>query len=102
MNHPRGDRKRSVSGGVWEREKYVWDAAKGHVAVETVDSNTWGPGSRWDYQLTPAAHGGTEIQVTIQRYGKGWKGRLIGLGVAPADAQGLRPPMYHAFARSAC
>jgi hypothetical protein len=35
----------SIAGGVWEREKYAWDAADGHVAVETVDSNTWGPGS---------------------------------------------------------
>src|SRR5712692_10397829 len=37
----------SIAGGVWEREKYAWDAAEGHVAVETVDSNTWGPGCSW-------------------------------------------------------
>src|SRR5229473_879447 len=28
----------SIAGGVWEGEKYTWDAAEGHVAVETVDS----------------------------------------------------------------
>jgi hypothetical protein len=67
----------SVAGGVWEREKYTWDDARGTVAVETIDSNTWGPGSRWDYKLSPVAHGGTKIDVTIQRHGKGWKGRLI-------------------------
>src|SRR5665213_653905 len=36
----------SVAGGVWEREKYTWDAAKGTVGVETIESNTWGHGSR--------------------------------------------------------
>ena len=41
----------SVAGGVWEREKYTWDAAKGTVTVETLDSNTWGSGSRWDYKI---------------------------------------------------
>lgn len=91
----------SIAGGVWEREKYAWDAAKGHVAVETVDSNTWGPGSRWDYQLTPTAQGGTEIEVTIKRHGKGWKGRLIELGLAAAGARLLRSQMEQALARSA-
>ena len=45
----------SVAGGVWERERYTWDGTAGTVAVETLDSNTWGPGSRWDYKVTPAA-----------------------------------------------
>jgi hypothetical protein len=91
----------SVAGGVWEREKYVWDAAKGHVAVETVDSNTWGPGSRWDYQLTPTVQGGTKIEVTVRRHGKGWKGRLIELGLVAAGARVLRSQMEQALARSA-
>jgi hypothetical protein len=91
----------SVAGGVWEREKYTWDAAKGIVAVETIDSNTWGPGSRWDYRLSPIAHGGTKIEVTIQRHGKGWKGRLIELGLNAAGARMLRSQMEQALARSA-
>jgi hypothetical protein len=89
----------SVVGGVWEREKYVWDAAAGHVAVETIDSNTWGPGSRWDYKLTPTAQGGTDIDVTIERHGKGWKGRLIELGLAVAGKRMLRSQMEQALAR---
>src|ERR1700704_3078906 len=48
----------SVAGGVWEREKYSWDAAQGTVTVETIDSNTWGTGSRWDYRIAPSASGG--------------------------------------------
>ena len=43
----------SVAGGIWERERYSWDSEYGTVAVETIDSNTWGPGSRWDYLLVP-------------------------------------------------
>ena len=41
----------------WERERYSWDAAAGTIAIETLDSNLWGPGSGWRYRLTPAADG---------------------------------------------
>jgi hypothetical protein len=91
----------SIAGGVWEREKYTWDAPNGHVAVETIDSNTWGPGSRWDYKLAPAAQGGTEIEVTVERHGTGWKGRLIELGLLVAGTRVLRSQMEQALARSA-
>lgn len=91
----------SIAGGVWEREKYSWDALGGHVAVETIDSNTWGPGSRWDYKLTPTTRGGTEIEVTVERHGKGWKGRLIELGLLVAGTRALRSQMEKALARSA-
>jgi hypothetical protein len=91
----------SVAGGVWEREKYTWDATARTVAVETLDSNTWGPGSRWDYKLAPTAQGGTEIDVTVERHGKGLKGRLIELGLAAAGTGMLRSQMEQALARSA-
>src|ERR1700693_3802467 len=51
----------SAAGGVWEREKYSWDAAKGTVTVETLDSNTWGPGSRWNYKIASNDVGGSVI-----------------------------------------
>ena len=91
----------SVAGGVWEREKYTWDATIGAVAVETVDSNTWGPGSRWDYKLTPTARGGTKIDVTVERHGKGWKGRLIEVELVVVGARMLRSQMEQALARFA-
>lgn len=91
----------SVAGGVWEREKYTWDATKGSVGVQTIDSNTWGPGSGWDYRLTPTAQGGTEIEVTVERHGKGLKGRLIELALAAVGAGTLRSQMARALARSA-
>ncbi len=64
------------NGVGWERERYTWDAAAGTVAAVTTDSNVWGPGSRWDYKLTPEG-GGTRVEVTLQRHGKGIKGKLI-------------------------
>ena len=90
----------SVAGGVWERERYTWDASNGVVSVETLDSNTWGPGSRWDYKLTPTAQG-TLVDVMVERHGKGWKGRLIELGLKAVGARALRSQMEKALARSA-
>lgn len=89
----------SVAGGVWERERYSWSAADRTVAVETLDSNTWGPGSRWDYRLAPAAGGGTLIEVTVVRIAKGWKGRLIGAALSIAGPSMLRTQMKEALHR---
>jgi hypothetical protein len=61
----------------WERERYSWDAAAGTVSIETLESNLWGPGSGWRYQLS-AADGGTDVHVTLTRAGKGLRGRLVG------------------------
>ncbi len=61
----------------WEREKYTWDAAAGTVTATTVESNLWAAGSRWDYRLTPSG-GGTTVDVTVHRVGKGVKGKLVG------------------------
>src|ERR1700694_404357 len=60
-----------------------------------------GPGSRWDYKLTPTAQGGTGIDVTVERHGKGLKGRLIELGLAAAGTGMLRSQMEQALTRSA-
>ena len=89
----------SVAGGVWERERYSWDAGAGTVKIETLDSNTWGPGSRWEYGLTPGASGGTRIEVTVVRNGKGLKGGLLGAGLTIAGAGMLRSQMEQALAR---
>jgi hypothetical protein len=91
----------SVAGGVWERERYRWDAAARTVEIETLDSNVWGPGSRWDYRLSPGAAGGTTVDVTVVRNGKGWKGRMIGLALSLAGPGMLRSQMKQALARVA-
>ena len=89
----------SVAGGVWEREKYSWDAAKGTVTVETLDSNTWGPGSRWNYKIAPNDGGGSVVYVSVKRFGKGLKGRLIELGLLAAGTRMLRSQMRRAMER---
>ena len=65
------------TGAGWERERYEWDAAAGTVTIDTLDSNLWGPGSGWRYELMPAA-GGTDVQVTLTRVPMSFRGRLIG------------------------
>src|ERR1700730_10890084 len=89
----------SVAGGVWEKERYTWDASAGTVKIETLDSNTWGPGSRWEYRLGLGASGGTRIAVTVVRNGRGFKGGLIGAGLSIAGSGMLRKQMEHALSR---
>ena len=88
-----------MAGGVWEREKYSWDSAAYTLAIETLDSNTWGPGSRWDYRLTPGPAGGTTIAVSVVRNGKGFKGRALGIALSIAGAGMLRSQMAQALVK---
>ena len=90
----------SVAGGIWERERYSWDASAHSVSIETLESNTWGPGSRWDYRLTPVSAGGTTIDVTVIRNGKGWRGRALGVALSLMGARMLRSQMARALARA--
>lgn len=60
----------------WERERYTWDASAGTITIETLDSNLWGPGSGWRYELRPAA-GGTDVHVTLDRAPKSLVGRVV-------------------------
>ncbi len=91
----------AVAGGVWERSRYEWDAAAGTVTALTSDSNTWGPGSRWDYVLTPAAGGGTDVDVSAARIGRGVKGRLLGAVIGLVGSPMLRSQMEQVLARAA-
>ena len=63
----------------WERTRYTWNADTGTVGVETLESNLWGPGSRWDYKITSAGDGsaGSTLEITLTRHGKGLKGKAI-------------------------
>jgi hypothetical protein len=73
----------------WERERYSWDADAGTVAIDTLDSNLWGPGSGWRYELTPAAAGGTDVHVTLTRTPNSFRGRLIGVLIPLVGARTL-------------
>jgi hypothetical protein len=64
------------TGMGWERERYSWDAASGIVTIETLDSNLWGPGSSWRYELSPQAEG-TDLRVTLNRVPNSFKGKVV-------------------------
>jgi len=83
----------------WERERYSWDAAEGTVTIDTLDSNLWGPGSGWRYQLTPTSEG-TDVQVTLTRVPKSLKGRLLGALIPIAGAPALRRQFQSVFRKA--
>jgi hypothetical protein len=78
--HGEGDGWAEVTEGTsmgWERERYEWDAASGVVTIRTLDSNLWGAGSAWRYELEPAG-GGTDLHVSLNRVPRSFTGRLVG------------------------
>ena len=72
----------------WERERYSWDAASGIVTIDTLDSNLWGPGSGWWYEIVPAAEG-TDLRVTLTRLPNSFKGKLIAALIPIAGSRTL-------------
>ena len=72
----------------WERERYSWDAAAGTVTIDTLDSNLWGPGSGWRYELVPAAEG-TDLRVTLTRVPNSLRGKLVGALIPLVGARAL-------------
>jgi Polyketide cyclase / dehydrase and lipid transport len=72
----------------WERERYSWDSAARTVTIETLDSNLWGPGSGWRYELVPAGEG-TDLHVSLTRVPSSFKGRLLAALIPIAGARAL-------------
>jgi hypothetical protein len=66
----------STTGPVWQRSRYDW-STPGEVRIDVVDSNAFGPGSRWLYTVTPAPDGGTDIDLSIVRVPNTTKGRVL-------------------------
>ena len=64
------------TGMGWERERYSWDAAAGTVTIDTLDSNLWGPGSGWRYEIESVEEG-TDLHVSLTRAPNSLKGRLV-------------------------
>lgn len=82
-----------------ERNRYRWNAAKGEVTITTVESDTWAPGSQWRYQLVPTAGGGTEVDVTVVRTGRGLRGGLVGWVIALSGKRILKSDMEKVLAK---
>ena len=83
----------------WERNRYEWNAAAGEVTVTTEESDTWAPGSQWRYRLASTPTGGTDVQVTVVRNGRGPRGMVIGALVAWFGRRNLRSDMEKVLAR---
>ena len=83
----------------WERNRYEWNAAAGEVTVTAVESDTWAPGSQWRYRLASTPSGGTDVQVTVVRNGRGPRGMLIGALIAWFGRRNLRSDMEKVLAR---
>lgn len=83
---------REGSGGIWERLDYNWSDPQ-HVTMKTTDSNTWGGKSGHTYTLTPTPSGGTEIDATVVRDGKTFKGKMIG-AVLSTVGRGVLPKAF--------
>jgi hypothetical protein len=69
------------SAGIWERLHYDWSDPN-HVVLTTTDSNLWGGRSGHTYTFTRQPNGTTVIDVVIERDGKNFKGRLLGVVVS--------------------
>jgi hypothetical protein len=68
----------STTGPVWQRSRYDWSTPD-EVRIDVLDSNAFGPGSRWLYRVTPASDGGTDIDLSIVRVPNTTKGRVLDL-----------------------
>jgi hypothetical protein len=83
----------------WERNSYQWNGAAGEVTVTAVESDTWAPGSQWRYRLQPTASGGTQVDVTVVRTGRGPRGLVIGALITWFGRRILRSDMKKVLAR---
>jgi hypothetical protein len=87
----------SFAGGVWERNRYDW-SEPGTVRVETVESNTWAPGSSWLYRVEPAGTG-SRIRVAVDRRPLTLKGRVVAVLVAVFGRRVLRADLDRVLAK---
>lgn len=83
----------------WERNRYEWDAAAGEVTVTAVESDTWAAGSQWRYRLQPMGAGGTQVDVSVVRNGRGLRGMLLGAVISRFGVRILRSDMEKVLAR---
>ena len=100
--HDRGQSWAEVTEGnvlAWERNRYDWDEGAGTVMVKTIESNSWAPGSRWEYRLQPVAGGGTKIDVTIARIPRTLRGRLIAMAIPLGGKRLLRSDLQNVLSQ---
>jgi hypothetical protein len=77
----------SAAGGVWQRLRYDWSEPD-VVTLDVLDSNAFGPGSRWTYRVESDGVGGCHVDLSGARCA-GWRpgrGRRSRRG-RPADGR---------------
>src|SRR4051794_11458850 len=107
--HDRGDTWAEVTegstapGGIWQRLRYDW-ATPGVVTLDVLDSNAFGPGSRWTYRLESDGAGGCHVDLTIVRVPATTRGRVLdavlGVGGNVFFARDLRRSLRRLETRS--
>lgn len=65
-----------IMGGFWARERYDW-STPGTVKATVQESNVFQPGGTWEIRVQPVESGGSRIEVTRDRKGRGPKGRVM-------------------------
>lgn len=65
-----------MMGGIWASERYDW-SVPGVVTGIVQESNVFQPGGIWEIRVQPVAAGGSRIELTRDRRGKGLKGKII-------------------------
>jgi Polyketide cyclase / dehydrase and lipid transport len=83
----------TAGGGIWQRLRYDWSVPD-LVTLDVIDSNAFGPGSRWTYRVESDGAGGCHVDLTIVRVPTTTKGRvldlLLGLGGRAFFSRDLR------------
>jgi hypothetical protein len=62
-------------GGVWQRCRYDW-STPGVVRLDVVDSNAFGAGSSWRYDIADEADG-ADVTLTVSRHPSTVRGRVL-------------------------
>ena len=106
--HDRGDTwadvtEGSTAGGAWQRLRYDWSVPD-VVTLDVLDSNAFGPGSRWTYRVESDGAGGCHVDLTIVRVPTTARGRaldaLLSLGGNVFFARDLRRSLRRLESRS--
>jgi hypothetical protein len=63
-------------GGVWQRLRYDW-SVPGRVTLDVLESNAFGPGSRWTYLVESDGAGGCHVDLRIVRVPSTTRGRVL-------------------------
>lgn len=100
--HDRGDTWADVTEGtaassIWQRTRYDW-STPGRVTLDVLDSNAFGPGSSWTYDVTGTPTG-CHVDLAIVRVPSSVRGRVFDALLRPIGAAYFRRDLRTTLAR---